>query len=142
MGDMVETLRHAKMYARYFDLCNIQSIAVAILIELNVPTKRVGFEYLKKSIILFCDDPTQTITKEIYYEVVNSLSERTHWRTVERNIRYTIDAAWENKDDRIWKIYFPISKDGEIVKPSNAEFISMIGYFIQLLNGFISEVDK
>ena len=142
MGDMVETFRHAKMYARHFDLCNIQSIAVAILIELNVPTKRVGFEYLKKSIILFCEDPTQTITKEIYCQVGNSLSERTHWKTVERNIRYAIDAAWENKDEQIWKIYFPVGEYSNIVKPSNTEFISMISYFIQLLRGFISEVDK
>ena len=62
------TLKHALFMARHLNNCDIQCVVIAVLLELGVPTKGAGFDFLKKAILLTLDDPTQMVTKETYPE--------------------------------------------------------------------------
>lgn len=135
-----ETLRHALFLARYLHNCDLQYAIVAVLIELGIPTKVIGFDYLKNAILLFSDDPTQTITKEIYPTLGKCYEPEAGAIQVEMTIRRTIAAAWKNREERVWRYYFHPDREGNLHKPTNSEFISMIARFLELWQGCCEEV--
>lgn len=96
----------------------------SMLIELNLPPKRRGFVYLERAIKLYLEHPAQALTKNIYPEVA-----RAHFSNadaVERAIRQLIHESWEKRDDRVWRLYFSVGREGIIPRPTNAEFISRL----------------
>lgn len=96
----------------------------AMLLELNIPSKRRGYSYLEKGIRQYLQQPGQGMTKTIYPEVA-----RIHFtqpEAVERAIRQVIHESWEKRDDRIWRTYFSPGREGIIPRPTNAEFISRL----------------
>lgn len=127
------TLDHALFLSRHIN--DLQCVIVAILIELGIPAKRNGFEYLKTAILLRYLHPTQLITKELYPDVGRSYDPEVSDFQVEQAIRSTIAYAWKNRDEEIWALYFPSGRDGTLKRPSNADFISMIARFIELWHG-------
>ena len=97
---------------------------VAMLMELNVSSKRKGFTYLEQSIREHIQWPVQTLTKGIYINVAKEYS--TNGEAVERAIRQSINEAWVNRNDRTWRKYFAPGREGIIPRPTNAEFISRL----------------
>ena len=95
----------------------------SLLIALGVPVKYRGYPYLREAILLIARKRDQSITKELYPTVAKIFDNRVDGQNVERAIRNAIDKAWANRDDRIWQMYFPPGRDGEISKPSNSQFI-------------------
>lgn len=134
------TLEHALFLARHLNKCSPQCAAVAMLLELGVPTKRIGFDYLKNAIVLFCEDPTQMITKGIYPAVGQLYTPEASPFQVEQAIRTAVNDAWENRDEVVWNYYFPADGHGNTKKPPNAEFISRMGRFLELWQGCCEEV--
>lgn len=95
-----------------------------LLLSLGIPTKLHGYNYLREAILLMAKQPGQSITKELYPQVAALCDcEPKH---VERSSRSAIHAAWNNRDDRIWKLYFPPGPDGVIPRPSNGGFITRL----------------
>lgn len=136
MAGMIEgTLRHAQFYRRHIKNGDIQLATVAILLELGVPTKGAGFDYLKNAIIMFYDNPAQSITKELYPNVGKLYEPKVGYKVIEIAIRRAISTAWYNRNEKVWQYYFFPNGEGDLKKPSNAEFISMIAYFLELLQG-------
>ena len=76
-----------------------------ILLNLGVPTKLKGYGYLREAIQIFAQNPSQTITKELYSEVGRRCNASV--TQVERSIRTAIETAWERQDQQIWRRYFP-----------------------------------
>lgn len=134
------TLEHALFLARHLHRCGLQYAAIAILLELGIPTHRDGFDYLKNSIVLFCADPTQVLSKGIYLEIGQMYSTNPDHQQIENAIRSAIDAAWRNRNEKVWRIYFLPGPDGKLRKPTALEFISRIGYFLELWEGCCKEV--
>ena len=134
-----DTLKHALFLARHLNTCDIQCVTVAMLLDLGIPTKRIGFDYLINAILLFCDDPAQMLTKEIYPAVGRLYDTGVGAWQIERAIRTAITEAWDSRNPRVWHYYFPQCEDGA-EKPTNAEFISGVGRFLELWKGCCKEV--
>lgn len=100
------------------------STVSSILLALNVPTHRKGFRYCRMGILLCAQDPGQQVTKEIYPAIAKEFS--TSKSAVEKAIRSAIDAAWENRNDSLWRQFFPPAPNGQIPKPTNTQFLSRL----------------
>ena len=101
-----------------------------LLLSLGIPTKLHGYGYLREAILLMAKEPGQSITKVLYPRVAALCGcEPKH---VERSSRSAIHAAWENRDERVWKLYFPAGADGTIPRPSNGYFITRLADSLHL----------
>lgn len=136
--EIERTLQHAQFLARHLH-GGISPVVVAILIELDVPTNRDGFEYIKRAIMKVKEDPTQGLMKEVYSFIANSNCD-DDIKKIDQAIGSAINQAWKRRDEDIWYYFFPIDKYGKIVKPSNSEFIYMIARFLELWEGCCEEV--
>lgn len=136
-----DTLKHVVFLARHLKQCDLQCATTAVLLELGIPVKGAGFDYLEKAILIFYEDPTQILTKEIYPAVGNSYRPPASAYQVEKQIRTVINEAWKHRNVKVWGYYFPADSTGHIRKPSNGEFISRIARFIQLLRGCCKGVE-
>ena len=96
----------------------------AMLMELNIPSKRRGFTYLEKSIRQYVKQPGQALTKMIYPYVAQE--HFTQPEAVERAIRQVVHESWAKRNDRVWRMYFSPGREGVIPRPTNAEFISRL----------------
>lgn len=63
------TLCHILLLVRHLDHYNLRGAIIVVLMELGVPTKCAGFEFLKKAIELKRKDPTRALAKDIYLEI-------------------------------------------------------------------------
>ena len=101
------TLQHALFFSRHLRKCNTKCVTVAILLELGIPAKRIGFEYLVQAIVRFHNDPAQAIAKELYHDIAAICCLGVDARQVESAIRAVILDAWDNRNPRVWTCYFP-----------------------------------
>ncbi|MBQ8358650.1 MAG: sporulation initiation factor Spo0A C-terminal domain-containing protein [Oscillospiraceae bacterium] len=125
------TLCHILLLARHLDCCNFRGATVVALMELGVPTKSVGFEFLKKAIALQHKDPTRTLAKDIYMEISLHYKQNSEdW--VEQAIRDAIKAAWRHGSRQEWDWYFSYDGRAALNKPTNSEFISRIAYVLEI----------
>lgn len=104
-----------------------------LLLSLGVPTKLHGYAYLREAVLLMAQDPSQSITKELYPRVAALC--RCNPKHVERSSRTAIESAWLHRDDRIWQLYFQPGVDGIIPRPSNGAFISRLADSLHLNEG-------
>ena len=124
------TLCHILLLARHFPCCKFRDTIVVALMELGVPTKCIGFEYLKKAIELQWKDPTRRLSKDIYLEISLHYKQSSE-DLVEQAIREAIKIAWQCGSRQAWDWYF--SYDGRTTyKPTNSEFISRIAYILEI----------
>ena len=136
-----ETLQHAMFLSRHLRKCDCRCITVAILLEIGVPAKRVGFDYLQEGILKFYDDPSQAITKELYPAIAKSFGPGVDDKQVESAIRAVVTEAWQNRNAKVWGYYFPQYIGKKMQKPTNMEFISEIARFLELWRGCCEEVE-
>lgn len=136
------TLRHVLFYARTLNNCELEYVIIAVLLELGIPTKNMGFSYLKSALGLYRGDAAQLITKEIYPDVAKNYDPKPTTFQVESSIRRAIKIAWINRNDTSWAYYFQPDEDGQIRRPTNAEFISRVAYFLELWQGCCKGVSR
>lgn len=92
-----------------------------MLHELGFPIHRIGYKQLCIAIPYFAQDDSRSITKEVY----PYLAERFYYpnyRAAESAIRDTIHQAWEQRNNAVWKQYFP-NPDKQ---PTNKVFIATL----------------
>lgn len=95
-----------------------------LLLALGVPTKLRGYTYLREAVLLEMEEPGQSITKVIYPEVARRCGcEAMH---VERSMRSAIQAAWCNREDPLWRLYFPQETGSGGRWPTNGAFLTRI----------------
>lgn len=95
-----------------------------LLLSLGLQAKLRGYAYLRDAILETIQRPGQLVTKELYPTVGKPY--QANQVQVERSIRSAIEKAWKNRDDQLWRRYFRTEPDGQLAKPTNAEFISCI----------------
>lgn len=96
----------------------------SVLLALGIRPKLRGFACLREAVLLSAREEHQSVTKVLYPEVAKRCGGRgTH---VERNIRSAIDAAWNKRDENIWRMYFTPDSQGNVERPTNAAFISRL----------------
>ena len=139
-GTIGDTLDHALFLAEHLHRCDLQYMALAVLFELRVPRNYDGFDYLKNAILLYHDNPVQKLSKELYPAIGKMYEQRPGKLQVEQAIRSAINAAWKDRNEKVWRIYFQADGDGRLKKPSNAELIADIALFLKLWQGCCQEV--
>ena len=133
-----KTLEHVLFLARHLKNCTTRGAMVAMLMELGVPTKCVGFEFLKYAILLQLADPTRALANDIYSEV-HLHYRQTSEEQVEQAIRDAIKQAWRRGSRKAWEWYFSYDARPVANKPSNSEFISRIAYILELWQECVKE---
>ena len=125
------TLCHIVLLSKHLDHYNLRGAIIVVLMELGVPTKSAGFEFLKKAIELKRKDPTRALAKDIYLEI--SLHYKQHSEElVEQAIRDAIKTAWRRGSKEAWEWYFSYEGRAVLNKPTNSEFISRIAYILEI----------
>ena len=99
-----------------------------ILRSLCVPTKRMGYGFLREAVILKIQDPRQPLMKELYPAVGELFDASIN--QVERDIRGAIEAAWVHRDAPAWQEIFPTKPTDAVSRPTNAEFISRLADYV------------
>lgn len=102
----------------------------AILLELGFNPKHNGYHYLCAAVHLFGTDNTQSLTKELYGAVGAVYG--VHWQQVERSVRTALEAAWNHRDERIWKQWFPAGTLSAAKRPTNGEVICRLAEHLAL----------
>ena len=126
-----KTLCHIQLLSRHLEPYNFRAGTVVILMELGVPTRCAGFEFLKKAIELEYEDPTRALCKDMYLEIASCYQQCSGW-AVERGIRQAIKRAWMNGSQQAWNWYFSYNGQAVANKPTNSEFISRIAYILKI----------
>lgn len=100
------------------------------LLNLNMPTKLKGFGCLQEAVLEAVRDPAQQVTKELYPKVAKLCDGNAV--QVERSIRTAIAAAWERRNEEVWRLYFQPNQAGVLERPTNSEFISALAVRIAM----------
>lgn len=126
-------LDHILYIARHFDRKEIRRVVIMILLELNIPPHYEGFEYLLLAIVLAVEDPLRMLTAGIYAQtaLVCGCSEQQAEQAIQRAVR----AAWRDREDRFWKMYFPPKASGRYTRPSGMVFIYKLARAVELWSG-------
>ena len=107
-----------------------QSFITDKLNKAGFSSRHKGYLYLQEAAMLMWKNPSISITKELYPAVAAKFSGTPI--QVERSIRGAISKAWEQRDDMIWKQFFPHTADTVQERPSNSVFISCISERMKL----------
>lgn len=100
---------------------NIQDQIRQTLRSLGFAPHHTGYKLLVAAILLYMQDNTMSITKELYpalakqFQLYSAVS-------VERSMRYAISKAWVHRSQCEWSNLFP----QQIKAPSNMVFISIL----------------
>lgn len=95
-----------------------------ILASLGFKMNTSGCKITQLALEKFAEDTTQKVTSELYPAVAAETDGST--TQVEKAIRDSIDCAWEERNERVWQMFFDARKNGRLIKPSNREFLARI----------------
>lgn len=93
---------------------------------LVLPEHRAGFQQLRVGFPLYLANPNISMTKELY-PAIAELCGNGDGKQVEHTIRIAIQDGWDNRDETVWKTYFP----RHTKCPSNKEFLSNLARVLQ-----------
>ena len=93
-----------------------------ILRMLHFSPKLAGFRYLEEGIVLYEQNPTQSVTKVLYPEIAKRCN--CSPESVERAIRTAIHTAWLHGDENVWSRYLPSDRTGRVPRPTNTAFLA------------------
>ena len=140
-ADIEKTLDHILFLARRFRVYDARYIAKIIVIELGIQPKYDGYRYLVQAIVLYMEAPVQLSVKNLYMALAALYNGTVDAKQIEQSIRSAIRQAWKNRDDSKWSCYFPYDVNGEIVRPSNGDFISTVACVVDLWKGWCRNHD-
>jgi len=92
--------------------------------KLGFSPHHTGYKLLIAAILLYAQDPDQSITKELYPTLAKQ-SRLYSAGSIERSMRYAITEAWAHGPQKAWQQYFP----QQAKAPSNALFIATLAEF-------------
>ena len=140
-GAITQILDNAIFMSSHLNGCDLQSVTIAVLLDLGIPTQKAGFEYLKIAIVRFAEEPGCAFSEGVYQRVAGHYAMKLTHSQIEQAIRSVIGDAWKNRDGERWCGYFPQDRVEMRKQPSNLEFITRIGYFLELCQGCCREVN-
>lgn len=96
----------------------------SILAMLGFKSNHAGCVITETCIKCYLQDPYQPLCSQLYPAVEVILGRTAS--SVERAMGRAIEAAWNSRDEQIWRMYFPVGRNGKVAKPSNAQFMARI----------------
>ena len=111
---------------------NLEALVTNVIHEVGVPAHIKGYQFLREAIIMVVNNINviNQITKELYPEIAEKFN--TTPSRVERAIRHAIEVAWGRGDPSTVEGIFGYTISADKGKPTNSEFIAMIGDKIRL----------
>ncbi len=103
-----------------------------ILRTLHFSPKLGGFRYLEEGIVIFEQNPTQSVTKVLYPEIAKRCN--CSPESVERAIRTAVHTAWLHGDEAVWRQYFHTDRSGSVPRPTNTAFIAAMAECLRRQN--------
>lgn len=135
------TLEYALFLARHLSHCDYSTVVILILCDLGIAPKNDGYICLKRAIAMYLENPTRQLKDDIYVEILEELDGGVgNSDKVDQAIRRAITDAWEERDDEIWRVILPSTKKIDLGKPTNADFIARVAWFVELWQGCCKEV--
>ena len=118
--DVAAICGNGKKSAQRQDVCGCID---KILRELGVPDKLNGFAFLRSCVLSMVDRPElcHAVTTVLYPQVARMYNVSAF--TVERGVRYAIEAGWTRCDEETQRKFFGNQIDPERAKPTNAQFL-------------------
>ena len=101
-----------------------------MLHALSVPTKLNGYAYLKQAVLKMAVSPGLPLIKELYPAVADTFG--CSCAQVERSIRSAISAAWEKRDEALWRKYLRVESSQQLHRPTNSELITHLAEQVRL----------
>ena len=101
-----------------------EEISAAILRQLLYRPARDGYRYLIAALVLYNRNRNQAITKELYPALAKQFN--TNVPCIEKSIRCVIQQAWAQRDDAVWRRYFPVDRNGQVIRPTNKAFLTIV----------------
>lgn len=98
--------------------------AERVLASLGFKMNTLGFDVMLLALELYSKDPHQRITSQLYPAVAAACNGTV--TQVEKAIRDSIESAWKERNEPIWRMYFAPARSGSIPKPTNGEFLARI----------------
>jgi len=123
-----------KQYKAVPDSTDPYAKTVHHLHMLNFPTHLDGYRQLCLALPMFAQNPQQLLTKELYPHVAK-LCGCKDGRSVEHSIRKAIFAAWQHRDNAVWRKYFTLGPKSRIACPTNKEFLCRLAEFLRTDDG-------
>ena len=77
----------------------------------------------------YVTNPAQVLSSQLYPAVAREFG--TSVSQVERAMGRAVEAAWSARNEILWRVYFPVGKNGNLKKPSNARFLAVMGACLQ-----------
>lgn len=143
---MDEEIEYGFSHIQFLTKCmrgrSSREVALVILLDLNIPTSLLGFDYLLHAIEVFSEDPTLLLSKGIYPAIADCYDYYVSYEEIEKNIRHAIKRGWSNRDEVVWRSYFSVPPAAILKRPTNYEFITRTGRVLQLWRGCSEEGDN
>ncbi len=95
-----------------------------VLASLGFKINTFGFSVTMLALEYYSMDPHQRITSQLYPAVAAACNGTV--TQVEKAIRDSIESAWKDRNELVWRMYFAPGKSGSITKPTNGEFLARI----------------
>lgn len=141
MDPTLSARKHAKTLARDLNRCGKRYIVNLALKELGVPSGQDGFPLAKSTILILCENRFVKLKNGAYLSagaLANPPMDNDQvCQAIARGIKY----AWDNRNSKLWKCYFPDGTPGSAECPSNREFLFAVVDFVDLWEGCCEEVD-
>ena len=133
--------KHAKSFAKDLSKCSNRYIVQLALKELRVPSGQDGFPLAKLAVLMLSENRFQKLTNGVYTIVGEQVEPPMSDDQVCQAINRVVKHAWENRNMKIWRYYFPEGTRGHAECPSNKEFLIAIVDFVELWQGCCEEVN-
>ena len=133
--------KHAKCFAKDLSKCSNRYIVQLALKELRVPSGQDGFPLAKLAVLMLSENRFQKLTNGVYTIVGEQVDPPMSDDQVCQAINRVVKHAWENRNMKIWRYYFPEGTPGHAECPSNKEFLIAIVDFVELWQGCCEEVN-
>lgn len=100
-----------------------------ILTRLGWKLSTNGYQYTACAVLRVIAIPNIPMTTQLYPAVAQQCGGTPN--LVERSIRNAIEYAWKHRNEHIWRTYFPSKGKSAALRPSNAEFLTVIAECIR-----------
>lgn len=124
-----ETLEYVISLTNHVRKGDVSAAILTLLVELGFQVHMDGVGYLRKAILLRCNDPDMRLSS-IYQEIVRLYGFALSCNQVEQAMVGAIEVAWKNRDSAMWRYFFYGVM--EETKPSNKAFVARIACFMEL----------
>lgn len=110
----------------------------SVLMALSFVRHNGGYNTVVAALETICHKGSLLPMKLLYQILIDTYGGTS--TQIEKAIRDSISKAWENRNETIWKTYFPQGKTGKIPFPSNQLFLGQVGS--RLLEQYAEELQR